>query len=205
MDECSCVLAGWCEKYSRRMSPREFDICSGRVLTSEKRAAYRALWLRLPGARELPTTTRVGAPAYGPGTELADLLRRLGVKHWEGCGCNAKVYAMNRWGVAGCCRHKPQIVAWLKSARTKVGLAETVQAAWTSLASGLVLSLGVADPLSALVDLAIEKASQTHARSVLQPSTSAQESTNGSSAKSGARSTHERTNTTNGSRSAIIG
>ena len=56
--------------------------------------------------------------SHGPGTELARILKRLGVRVKRGCGCQDWVRWMNAIGVAGCRDNMPAIVARLKEQAT---------------------------------------------------------------------------------------
>lgn len=47
-------------------------------------------------------TAGVKCANHGPGTELARILKRLGVRVKRGCGCQDWVRWMNAIGVAGC-------------------------------------------------------------------------------------------------------
>lgn len=50
----------------------------------------------------------------GPGTQLKRILETFGITAQSGCGCDSMVARMNRWGVAGCREHLPEIVAHLE-------------------------------------------------------------------------------------------
>lgn len=64
----------------------------------------------------------VTADSGGPGTELKNLLARLGFKSGSECACNRHARQMNEWGVRGCDHEDriAQIVDWLdEEARTR--------------------------------------------------------------------------------------
>lgn len=105
-----------------------------------------------PGPRRSP------APQQGPGTELAKLLKELGITGWRGCGCKSKIAKMNRWGPAVCREHAAEILAWLADASLKTPLTTKLKAATAALTTGLALQLNPADPLRSLLNVAIASA-----------------------------------------------
>lgn len=111
----------------------------------------------MPKEAKLDTRRRLPpAPKEGPGTELKKLLAELGITGVQGCGCERKAGAMNRWGVAGCRERFAEIRQWLVNARGKATWTETIRAATAVLYVGLPV-----DPLDvegSLVRIAIERA-----------------------------------------------
>src|SRR6185503_7236381 len=51
---------------------------------------------------------------HGPGTELAKILRELGLPESQCLGCLGRIVQMNEWGVEGCREHRDEIVGWLQ-------------------------------------------------------------------------------------------
>lgn len=98
------------------------------------------------------------APDFGPGTELAALIKQLGGTDEPGCGCDAFREQMNRWGVDGCREHRPEIVAQLTASAAKWGMSDWLAGGWKAVTSGLALLLDPRDPIGSLVDLAIKTA-----------------------------------------------
>lgn len=50
----------------------------------------------------------------GPGTELLDLIKRLGIQEVPGCGCGGLASTMNGWGIAGCRERREEIITVLR-------------------------------------------------------------------------------------------
>lgn len=96
------------------------------------------------------------APKEGPGTELKKLLAELGITGVQGCGCERKAAAMNRWGVVGCKERFAEIRQWLVEARGKATWTDMLRAAAAVVAGGLLI-----DPLNieeSLVRISIARA-----------------------------------------------
>jgi hypothetical protein len=49
-----------------------------------------------------PRTIWLWPPGYGPGTEMFEMLKEIGVTERPNCTCKATALQMDRWGVAGC-------------------------------------------------------------------------------------------------------
>ena len=58
-------------------------------------------------------------PGYGPGTELKQLLGRLGIAPKPGCKCLARAEEMDRRGCDWCAANLPLIVGWLREEATR--------------------------------------------------------------------------------------
>lgn len=50
----------------------------------------------------------------GPGTELLELIKRLGIKEKPGCGCRGFASTMNSWGIGGCREKREEILTVLR-------------------------------------------------------------------------------------------
>ena len=50
----------------------------------------------------------------GPGSELSDILERLGMAQVEGCKCKGRARQMDKWGPEECLRRIDEIVGWLE-------------------------------------------------------------------------------------------
>lgn len=61
-----------------------------------------------PGAEELERQR-----LFGPGTVLADMLKRLGFKESSSCQCRQRQSQMNAWGPDGCRENLETIIGWL--------------------------------------------------------------------------------------------
>jgi hypothetical protein len=125
-------------------------------------AGYRALWggraddatppaSPAPGGRAPAPSSSQPPPESGPGTELAALLKSVGL---EAClACRARATLMDRWGVEGCRRRREEIAGWLREAAAGRTWAEAVRAVGL-LAAGV----NPLDPFGSLVDLACVRA-----------------------------------------------
>lgn len=49
-----------------------------------------------------PRTIWLWPPGFGPGTEMFEMLKEIGVTERPNCSCKATALQMDRWGVAGC-------------------------------------------------------------------------------------------------------
>lgn len=61
-------------------------------------------------------------PASGPGTELKNLLHRLGFRETPTCGCKSHAREMDHRGVDWCRENIETIVGWLRDEAGKQGL-----------------------------------------------------------------------------------
>lgn len=97
----------------------------------------------------------------GPGTELENMLKSLGVNPKIGCGCASVKRKMNYWGVAGC--QDPANFAWIVSQMqanaAKYSWFEKVQVAMSAAASPLAFVIDPLDIYGSLVREAIRRAS----------------------------------------------
>lgn len=58
----------------------------------------------------VPPAPKPPAPTSGPGTELAKLLKRIGITATPNCSCNARARQMDQWGCDECERRLEEIV-----------------------------------------------------------------------------------------------
>lgn len=124
---------------------------------------FSMAWTRPSLPRRECTKPLPPAPAFGPGTELASLIKQLGGTDEHGCGCDAFREQMNRWGVDGCRDHRAEIVAQLAASAAKWGIGDWIAGGWQAVTSGLLFSVANADPIGSLVDLAIQRATERQA------------------------------------------
>lgn len=75
-----------------------------------------------------PEPERFQRMLTGPGTELKNLISRIGLKPSPGCQCNSHAIQMNLWGPDECERRIDQIVGWLReeAARRRLPFVETL-------------------------------------------------------------------------------
>lgn len=92
----------------------------------------------------------------GPGSHLKALLKSLGFTGALGCGCEAMAADMDRWGVAGCRRHRGEIEARLRAKAKEVGWGAKLAAGVRAAAGGLLLN--PLDPVPGLLDEALRRA-----------------------------------------------
>jgi predicted Fe-S protein YdhL (DUF1289 family) len=78
------------------------------------------------------TPVRRACRMPGPGWHLKQLLAELGITPKHNCGCEDKAAQMDVWGVAGCVRHREEIIGWLNEAAAKQNWLTLLQAAWKS-------------------------------------------------------------------------
>lgn len=95
-------------------------------------------------------------PQGGPGTELAAILKGLGVEQCLPCQGRAK--RMDEWGIEGCRANRAAIVGWMKEGLSRQGVNVALWAAALAVRSGLAFRLNLLDPLGSLVDEAIRRA-----------------------------------------------
>lgn len=94
----------------------------------------------------------------GPGTELADILRSMGIVSGNGCDCKARQATMDQWGVETCRQNRAVILSWIEEGAPRWGWADKLKAMALAVASGVAWSLSPTDPYGSLIDLAIERA-----------------------------------------------
>jgi glycosyltransferase involved in cell wall biosynthesis len=120
------------------------------VLTRRETRQYgMAVWSCDPQALPLAT---------GPGTELADILRSMGIASGSGCDCKARQATMDQWGVAKCRENRAVILGWIEEGAPRWGWADRLKAMALAVASGVAWSLSPTDPYGSLIDLAIDRA-----------------------------------------------
>lgn len=61
-------------------------------------------------------------PRHGPGTELKELLRKIGIAPGPDCVCHAQAMEMNRRGAEWCEQNMSTIVGWLREGARREGL-----------------------------------------------------------------------------------
>ena len=130
----------------------EEEAARGRQWVLTRRATNQygmAVWSCDPQALPLAT---------GPGTELADILRSMGIVSGNGCDCKARQATMDQWGVAKCRENRAVILGWIEEGAPRWGWADRVKAVALAVASGVAWSLSPTDPYGSLIDLAIDRA-----------------------------------------------
>lgn len=124
--------------------------------------SYNALWGgdgKIVPLKTLstPSTAKVKKPPEeGPGTELKNLLKSIGIEASPSCACNKRMNDMNVWGVEVCKEKRQEIVGWLQEERDKRGWGAVLSAAVLGVSQGLWLN--PFDLLGSLVDEAIKRA-----------------------------------------------
>jgi len=73
-----------------------------------------------PGHKPQPAAPP--APTHGPGTELKELLKRVGITATPNCSCNARARTMDERGCDWCEANIAEIVGWLREEAAKRGL-----------------------------------------------------------------------------------
>lgn len=99
---------------SKTLTGRRWQIAAGKTdLTWNRVLAYRSLWERagyqLP---QLPGRDR--STAGGPGTELKQLLGKIGIEATADCPCHARAAEMDRRGCDWCAENIETILGWLR-------------------------------------------------------------------------------------------
>jgi len=102
-----------------------------------------------PEARDIDT---------GPGTELANMLRQMGIVSSGGCDCKARQATMDQWGVDKCRERIDEIVGWIEEGAPRWGWAERLKAAALAVVTGLAWQIDPTDPYRSLVTIAIDRA-----------------------------------------------
>jgi hypothetical protein len=93
----------------------------------------------------------------GPGSELARLLKEIGVK--VDCSiCSEWKRQMNLWGIDGCKEHRQDIIDRLKKAAGEASWSQTFTAASGLLSKSWFL---IFDPYGSIVDEAIRRSENT--------------------------------------------
>ncbi len=101
-------------------------------------------------------------PPSGPGTEMAAMLREMGIKKKSGCGCDDWVAKMNAWGVEGCKARRAEIVEHMKKAYDLSDYWTKAKAAALAWLNGLPMSL------DGLTDEAILRATKAQCEAVIR-------------------------------------
>jgi hypothetical protein len=102
-----------------------------------------------PNARDIDT---------GPGTELAAMLRQMGIVSSGGCDCKARQATMDQWGVDKCRERIDEIVGWITEGAPRWGWAERLKAAALAVVTGIAWQIDPTDPYRSLVTIAIDRA-----------------------------------------------
>lgn len=113
---------------------------------------YRRAWAGEPAA----AAVRKVHKSTGPGAELKEILRELGIKDFAGCSCEARAQQMNDWGVAGCRENFETIRSWIAEAMAAAGWGATIVAAIRLPGSGVLID--PRDVVGSLIRLAIRRA-----------------------------------------------
>lgn len=116
---------------------------------------------------DLPSVPIVAwPPGFGPGTELKELLKSVGITNTPSCDCNAKAMQMDAWGVNGCRKNYNQIIEWMREGETKWGWKDKWSAAAMMLAKHplLAFSLDPKDPFPTLITYCINRAEKDEHR-----------------------------------------
>jgi len=74
---------------------------------------------REPKPGFVPPQPQPPPPAFGPGTELKKLLKKIGIAATPNCSCNARARTMDANGCDWCEANIEQIVGWLREEATK--------------------------------------------------------------------------------------
>lgn len=149
-----------------QFSGRKRQICRGEVLTLEKCQQYRQMWglqqnpLLLPTAQVIQSTL-VPAVTGGPGTELKQLLRMLGIPSDWCESCTQRAATMDRWGVAGCIVHRAEIRRWLVEQQAAASRSTKRSAAWQALRNGSAWQIiRSGDPVEWMIVEALTRAAE---------------------------------------------
>jgi hypothetical protein len=97
-------------------------------------------------------------PGKGPGTELTNMLKEIGVAEKPGCDCKAKAEEMDKLGCDGCEQQFERIVKQIKAGQDRWSWSEKIKAAALSVKTGLAWKLNPTDPIPGLVKEAIRRA-----------------------------------------------
>lgn len=69
-----------------------------------------------------PDYPRAKKPTGKPGTELAAILKSMGLAPVESCKCKGRAKKMDLWGPDGCEQHMDEILGWLAEEAAKRNL-----------------------------------------------------------------------------------
>lgn len=96
----------------------------------------------------------------GPGTEMMELTRQLGVETVPGCSCKSTAATMDKLGVDGCRRRINELVLQVEANWDSWGwkkqLVAVTKAAWKAAGLGV----NPTDPVRSLIELALHRAEQ---------------------------------------------
>ncbi len=97
--------------------------------------------------------------SHGPGTQLKQILRSLGMPS-EWCeSCTQRAATMDRWGVAGCIVHRAEIRGWLVEQQAAASRSTKLAAAWNALRNGSAWQIiQSGDPIEWMIDQALSAA-----------------------------------------------
>jgi hypothetical protein len=103
---------------------------------------------------------RKTAPDHGPGTELALILKSLGIEPQSSCDCKGKQAQMNVWGVAGCRANLNTIIGWMRDGAGRWNWTDRFAAAAKAVTTGLAFQVNWLDPFPDIIEQAIQRAEQ---------------------------------------------
>lgn len=106
--------------------------------------------------REEPIALVNAPPPGGPGSELKNLLKELGLGERLGCSCTARAEHMDRLGASGVRQHREEILVWLREEAGRRGWREKLAAGVTAARAGLLLN--PLDAAPGLLDEALRRA-----------------------------------------------
>lgn len=115
--------------------------------------AHSATEVDVSRVAKAPYYRRPQVPAYGPGSELAKLVKELGLKKVKNCGCGQMAVQMNAWCIAGCRENRGLIVEQLEKNYQLLTWRETLAAGWKGK-----WIIDLFDPAGSLVDEALRRA-----------------------------------------------
>lgn len=99
-------------------------------------------------------------PAGGPGTELTEILRTLGIVAPPGCDCKKNAEWMDSLGSEGCLRVFDEVIKKLKEGQKRWGWAAHLAAGALAMKTGLAFHISWLDPLPDIVREAIRRAAK---------------------------------------------
>lgn len=106
---------------------------------------------------ERPTTAIVPWPkGEGPGTELKNILQKMGVQQKPNCLCGHRMREMDANGVEWCRENLEMIVKWIEEGANEWGWG--IKEAGLAMLDGLAFKIGIIDPWPNLVRECIHRA-----------------------------------------------
>ncbi len=176
--QCQCTGRGECLLFNQFLCHKEWMICSGDPSVAEARrktwlqSMYGNIGVAVSPQGQMAFRETAAIPYVRPepvlgryaGTNLALLLKKVGIHVNDGCGgCEEWISNMNREGPEWCVENKPALVERLKTqaeqlrAKGELGVVKTVF-------TGVLMAYnGMWPTVSSLVDLAISKAKEAQA------------------------------------------